>query len=705
MKRILTQYLAVLGLLTLALPLAASPGDDPKPTADESSTAAAPTDAEQRLREELIYSVDRTPERTFETSRAVKVISGDEIRRMNPSGLAQILEEQAGIVVSRRPSGGRPFIRGLSGKQIMIMIDGVKVNNTSWGPDVTEYLNLVELSQIDRIEIVRGVVSVLGTESLGGVINIITKGSAPLPKAFGGSIGARYNSADTSFITPVEFYGQTDRFRFTAGISQGRFGDLQPGGDAARVAGQFEQRGAFFNGRMLLTSEKSITVGYQDLVQDNIERVGSTGVLARRSLQLGSVNYTDLTARRWADSIRLTAYWNYQEQEAHVTLPGRTPGAPPTESTYFDGDTLGGANLELGTFIGSHHVIYGVDFAKDKVDSWLYGPNATTGVMMLQRGNLMDGARYESLGAYLQDRFSFTKWLTVVAGLRYGSFETAGKEVSTRGPVDLEGKKSDVTGALNLIGHVTPNLNVIVNAFRGFRSPNLQDVSRSGFRQTASGPSSEVPNTDADAEHVNTYEVGVKYANSRFSGSAFLFRNELTNLLQLTKIGFNDTNGNGVQDGAEQNTIQNLNVGEATTEGYELEAQFAIASGLTAWGHYSKTNATDSLTNQPLSSIPGGFGAAGLRYSPAMSHQPWVELVVRHQQTQKRLGVLDRINPLYANGIQGYDLVHLRGGLSFTNRITATLGVENIFDKQYRDIDATAFSPGRQLVVGTTYHF
>ena len=124
-------------------------------------SADAPTALESQKRDTLIYSVDRTPERLFDTSRADSVLTADDIGRADKSGLAALLEEQAGIVVSWRPSGGTAIIRGLGDKQVLILVDGVKVNNATWGgTDVKEYLNLIPLDEIDRIEIVRGVVSV-----------------------------------------------------------------------------------------------------------------------------------------------------------------------------------------------------------------------------------------------------------------------------------------------------------------------------------------------------------------------------------------------------------------------------------------------------------------------------------------------------------------------------------------------------------------
>src|SRR6266536_5488154 len=128
---------------------------------------AGDTPTARELSEGLIYSVDRVPERAFDTARAVEVITISERWRKSGMSLSDVLQHEVGIsVINVDAPGGLPAVRGLNGKQVMLLIDGVKVNNTTWRGSGKDYLGLVDLAQIERIEIVRGVVSVLGTESL-----------------------------------------------------------------------------------------------------------------------------------------------------------------------------------------------------------------------------------------------------------------------------------------------------------------------------------------------------------------------------------------------------------------------------------------------------------------------------------------------------------------------------------------------------------
>jgi outer membrane receptor for ferrienterochelin and colicin len=103
---------------------------------------------------------------------------------------------------------------------------------------------------------------------------------------------------------------------------------------------------------------------------------------------------------------------------------------------------------------------------------------------------------------------------------------------------------------VNLIYHATPSLNIIGNAMRGFRTPNIFDATTAlewGVNTIL------VPSGEVSTESVVSYELGAKYASNRFSGSAFYFRTDLTDLLVrapglLNGLPFNDSNGSGVRE-------------------------------------------------------------------------------------------------------------------------------------------------------------
>jgi hemoglobin/transferrin/lactoferrin receptor protein len=686
MKRIL---IAVAGLLVCAGSVLAQ---------DQSADTS-------KLSEDLIYSVNRTPEHTFDTARAVEVITIDDLWRKSGLTLADILVDEAGFIKYRTNQySSAGLLRGLIGKQVLILIDGVKVNNALYGD--TPNMDLIDLSQVERIEIVRGVVSVLGTESLGGAINIITRKGPPGDKVFGGTLTTRYSSAADVFSTPVQVYGQAGKVRYAASVNYLEAGDTEGGEDVGvQRFTDFNQKAANFNVQYLLSADKTFSFAYHGVQIDDAKAFSNLlnnssihNLQIPNRFQLGSLAYQDLTSRGWSDSLKVTAYWNQQETGSE-NISAATPNR---ETKALNRDRMLGLNLEMGSFAGkSQHFVYGVDYAKDTIASFNSDTDLTTDAVTYRRGTYTDGAQYSSIGVYVQDHFSISKWLTASAGLRYGTFKTEGSEVlPVIGAVSLDSTKSGATGSVNMIVHVTPTLNLIGNVMRGFRAPNLQDISR--FSQSSSNI--EVPATRAEGEQVTSYEAGVKYQNRFLSGSAFYFTNDLSNLLIVSNstyngMSFNDANKNGIKDAGEANFRENLNIGNAQIKGWEANVRLRPTQWAQVWANMTHSTATtdDVLKAALVQRVPPPFGSAGVRFSANhMARQPWAEVVGTFTDSYDVDGV--ELSPSFTE-------YKVRAGASLTERFRVMAAVENLTDQKYLSRFTTVYWPGRRFVISTEYRF
>ena len=104
--------------------------------------------------------------------------------------------------------------------------------------------------------------------------------------------------------------------------------------------------------------------------------------------------------------------------------------------------------------------------------------------------------------------------------------------------------------------------------------------------------------------------------------------------------------------------------------------------------------------------MPPAFGAAGVRYLSAAGYRPWMEVVWRYYGSQDRLSASDKLTPDVRNGsIPGFDVIHIRSGFSLTDRVSVTAALENVLDKKYREFGSAIFAPGREVVLGTQFHF
>jgi len=128
--------------------------------------------------EEVVVTATRTQESILDVPQHVTVISEEDINDLGAADIAEVLTRHTGVSVSDYgPQGALQSlsIRGSTGAQVLVLIDGVRAPGSHGGAD----FSMIPLDNIERIEIVRGGTSALyGADAVGGVVNIITKKEA-----------------------------------------------------------------------------------------------------------------------------------------------------------------------------------------------------------------------------------------------------------------------------------------------------------------------------------------------------------------------------------------------------------------------------------------------------------------------------------------------------------------------------------------------
>jgi hemoglobin/transferrin/lactoferrin receptor protein len=667
-------------------------------------------------RSRLVYSVNRTPERPFDTARAVQVITAEDIWRKNARTVPELLMNETGIFVQQTNyGGGSPIIRGLMGKQIVILVDGVRINNATFRFGPLQYLNTIDISAVERIEIVRGVESVLGSDSLGGLINIILKKgpAAGTNQAIGGAVSTRLSTGDASGAGHAEVYGKLDKLRYTFGSTIRRAGDVQPGDNqpVQRLTG-YDEWAAAMSAEYAISPARTLSLRYHTLEQDKVPgaSAGATTtylVNDPQQLHLLTFAYQDLTKHRLFDQMQVTGYVNRQT-EGQIEI--RTP-AINVERRNMDSDDVVGASLQMASFLGgSHRLIYGLDYTTERIDSVRNDVNVVTGAVAAARGKFTDNARYDTAALYLQDHFDMTKWVTTTVGARFGRTSASGSENSKVAVLDLASTQTGLTGSAGVVGHLSHAVNIVASLTRGFRPPNIDDLSRYDDRSGSEGI--EIPNPSLRPEQSLTYEIGVKADSARLDGSAFYYDSRLEDLHDRRPgtsngLSYFDLNDNGVRDANEPTVLQRVNVGSATIRGVELDARFRFSPAFSLAGNFTRTRGDDHVLNEPLSRIPPDFGRLTLRWSPATGQRRiWSELDYTFAAAQRLVSTRDKGDArIGKTGTDGFDLLGARGGFDLARQIRVSVAVENIFDKAYKYHASGVLRPGRQFVLGTEFRF
>lgn len=183
------------------------------------SQLLAQTDSSKSL-DEVILTSNKYPKKQTETGKVVTVISREQLEKNSGRTLAEMLNMTAGTVIQGANSNGgtnlTANIRGASAGNVLILVDGVPVNDPS---AITNYfdLNFLPVEQVERIEILKGGQSTLyGSDAVAGVIHIITKkpGADKLQAEAGASAGS-YGT----FRQHLGLGGRMKQFNYTLGYT------------------------------------------------------------------------------------------------------------------------------------------------------------------------------------------------------------------------------------------------------------------------------------------------------------------------------------------------------------------------------------------------------------------------------------------------------------------------------------------------------
>ncbi|MCL5060906.1 MAG: TonB-dependent receptor plug domain-containing protein, partial [Candidatus Thermoplasmatota archaeon] len=184
---------------------------------------------------EMVVTATRVEREVFNTPQAVTVLDDLAVEQANAGTTPDLLSGTEGVLIQKtNPGGGSPFIRGLTGKQVLILVDGVRMNNSNYRFGPHQYLNTLDPILVERIEVVRGPTSVLyGSDALAGVINVITRKRADFSDARGteGLAVLHGASADASLAGRLQVEGNFSQLGYLGGISGKRFNSLEGGGD------------------------------------------------------------------------------------------------------------------------------------------------------------------------------------------------------------------------------------------------------------------------------------------------------------------------------------------------------------------------------------------------------------------------------------------------------------------------------------------
>jgi hemoglobin/transferrin/lactoferrin receptor protein len=671
--------------------------------------------------DEIVVTATRRKSEKWAVPASLSVVTAGDMEEQAARSLPEALEALPSVMVQKTAYGqGSPYIRGFTGYHTLILIDGIRLNNSVFRSGPNQYSSTIDPLSVSSLEVVRGPSSVLhGSDAVGGVINVIPERRDDFKPGFNlnGSLHGRWSSAEDSFIGRIEIEGNSGAlFGFRGGFSLKNFGDLSAGrGVGVQEETGYDEVDGDLRLDFSLSDDVWLTLAWQNVSQDDVPRTHKTiyGV-SYHGTDVGSELERDLDQDRTLAYARLSVDGFLGVLDAaSFTLSGqrqeqdrdrlRTGGR--RDLSGFDVSTLGmSAQFEKAGSTGDW--TFGTEYYRDNVDS--YRRDYLNGVLTLEhiQGPVGDRAEYGLLGAFVQNQMSFGAF-DLIAGARYtrasvhadhvDNPDVAGNDPSTPGnDINLSDRYSAAVGSLRGIYALDEEWSLFGGVSQGFRAPNLSDLT--SFDSTSAD---EIPSPGLDPEYFLAFEAGVRTRVGPVQGQAVLWHTEIDDMIVQSPTGTG-------------NEVQKDNVGDGFIHGIEAEASLDLTETWTALGSVSWMNgrvdqldlSSGVIVDKPISRMLPLSGLIGLRYDPPDSSF-WAMFETVMVDDQDQLALRDELDTsrIPEDGTPGYTVYNLRGGVDLSRDLSLTAALENITDKNYRIHGSGVNEPGLNLVLSVTYRF
>ena len=138
------------------------------------------------------------------TAQPINIINEEDVIARAPEVVAQVVDEEPGVNLQRTsPSLSAVFVRGLTGRNVAVYVDGVRYTTSAQRGGVGTFFSLIEPSSLETVEILRGPnSSQYGSDVLGGVVNFISR--APV---YGGSDGEWHGNTNLFYTSATNGFG------------------------------------------------------------------------------------------------------------------------------------------------------------------------------------------------------------------------------------------------------------------------------------------------------------------------------------------------------------------------------------------------------------------------------------------------------------------------------------------------------------------
>ena len=692
------------------------------------------------------------------------ILHQKEIERLNTQTTADLLEKRAGVNVQKsQMGGGSPVIRGFEANRVLLVVDGVRLNNAIYRGGHLQSIISVDNATLEQVEIIFGPSSSeYSSDGLGGVIHLHTKRpkftDSPIFKQ---NYSTRYATANKGLSQHYDLSYTSKGFSIFSSVSTSDFDDLKMG--AVRKHG-YENWGKVYhymvNGKQKENPNPNIQkhTGYsqKDFLQKAIFRL-SDKLLFTGNFQFS--NSSNVPRFDKMNDYKSISYNQETETTEYEDLKYATWNYGPQKRSFYSMQFDYSANSLL---LDSAQLIFGYQDVFEsrlvqKIDSDesidqhenvdIYSINANFRKNKLHYGlefynnqvlskafktidnisNPYDQTRYPNGGssmsswaAYITYAKKVSEKLKLNAGIRFTENKLSGKYIQVRMPTitlpydSIDNKYNAFTGNFSAAYFPNESWKIAAIVSSGFHAPNLDDVSKVFYK----GSNVTIPNFNLRPEYANTAEINItKNINNRILLNANAYYTAISDAIM--RVEADSIHKVGVIIDPEEGFTSiktNQNTGKAEIYGATASLSMRIASNYTLETDYTYIKGRNKDTDLPFTHIPPSFGKTAI-YA---DFDHWRASFYALYNGSKPMDQYDLISgtdneeesPILWTNLEESDtwVIEYQGtpawytlNMSFMYRFsesfTLQLAAENILDHHYKTFASGLSAPGRNFIL------
>ncbi len=674
----------------------------------------------------------------------IQLINPEKQDFYNPQTTADLLGSTGKVYIQKSQlGGGSPMLRGFSANRVLLVMNGVRMNNAIFRSGNLQNSILIDPNSLEEAEIVFGPGSVIyGSDALGGVFDFHTNELKPHGQdtiLFYGKGSMGFSSANNSQNWSGTIGLQGKKLSFISTFTTASFSDLRMGNPDFDIYRRYYYQDQVDGRDTMIQNRNS-----RNQIGTSYSQINSTNSFSFKPSKHWDLNYNflysessdipryDRLIEKVTDSSAKFAEWYYgpQKWNFHNLSITHSKSNSLYDNLRF---TLGGQAYEESRndrrfnstnlrqrrenvialsgnidfwkqFKDSSRLYYGMEIVNNKISSqaWEYSLLDSSTAAISSR--YPDGATWRSMAIYLNHSRNAGDKGVLSAGVRWNLVE-ADARLSTEfydfPTTDINIAPNALSGSVGYVYKLSSIWRVTSNISTGFRAPNIDDLAKVFDSEPGNVI---VPNNELKPEYTYNFDLGFKGSDKKtyyFELNAFV--SYLQNAMVRGDFSFNGADSI-IYDGtlSQVQAVQNLE--SALIYGVNAHLKWVPSKNYEWNGTFSYNYGEDSNGNI-LRHIPPHFYQSHFIYKRAKIRSDiYIEGNLEKGAADMPLNEQDRAHlyPLNSNGeayVPSWMTLNYAFQYQVNQNFRFSAGVRNILNKGYRPFASGIVAPGRDYFI------